>query len=75
MLEEYHFDEVSLDHDLASFYGMKEMTGRDILNYLIDRKVNHPELHSPNIVRVHSANVVAVPGMLEDIARYFPLDS
>lgn len=70
MLEATHYDEVSLDHDIASFYGMKEMTGYDVLQYLIMRKMDgHPV---PSIVRVHSANPVGRQKMLADIARYFP---
>ena len=68
-LEVFDYDEVSLDHDLASFYGTREMTGRDILNWLIARKIEGK--HTPRIVKVHSANPAAWPAMQEDIARYF----
>lgn len=70
MLETYDFDEVSLDHDIDSFYGMKEMTGRDILNWLIARKVDGTK-HTPAIVHVHSANPVGRATMLADIKRYW----
>lgn len=63
--------EVSLDHDLGedSFYGNKEMTGRDILNWLIDRKVHNKDV--PSVVRVHSANPVGCATMEADIKRYW----
>lgn len=72
MLEVTPFDVVSLDHDLGCFYGQREMTGRDILNWLIDRKVNGAE-HGfiGNDVRVHSANPVGCDTMEADIKRYW----
>lgn len=69
MLSRENYDEVSLDHDIASFYGNKEMTGRDILNWLIARKLEG--LHTPEIVRVHSANPVGCATMEADINRYW----
>lgn len=72
MLEMFNFDVVSLDHDIASFYGNKEMTGRDILNWLIMRKLEGG-FHNPGEVRVHSANPVGRKTMQEDIAKHFPL--
>ncbi len=69
-LETFDYEEVSLDHDLASFYGTREMTGRDILNWLIARI--YSEGHTPKVVKVHSANAGAVHTMEADIARYFP---
>lgn len=68
-LETREYDEVSLDHDIASFYGNKEMTGRDILNWLIARKLEGD--NTPEIVRVHSANPVGCATMEEDINRYW----
>lgn len=69
-LEHIDFHEVSLDHDLASFYGQREMTGRDILNWLIARKMD--QQHVPKIIRCHSANPVGADTMEQDIRRYFP---
>jgi hypothetical protein len=69
LLEQCEWDEVSLDHDIASFYGNKEMTGRDILNWLIARKLDG--LYTPKIVKVHSANVVGCATMEADIQKYF----
>lgn len=63
------FTEISLDHDLASFIGYKEITGRDILNYLIQMK--HDGKVVPSIVKVHSANVVGCQTMEEDIQTYW----
>lgn len=69
-LETVEYDEVSLDHDIDSFYGMKELTGRDILNWLIARKVEGVK-YTPAIVRVHSANPVGSATMRDDINRYW----
>lgn len=68
LLEMYEFDVVSLDHDIGSFYGYKEMTGYDILLWLVDRK--QKGLHVPADIRVHSANPVGVRNMEETIKRY-----
>lgn len=74
-LETTPFNVVSLDHDLGCYYGNKEMTGRDILNWMIERKVSDdtwmPELSE---VRVHSANPVGCATMEQDIERYWPHD-
>lgn len=69
MLDTGDYDEVSLDHDIASFYGNKEMTGYDVLQYLIMKKMEGAKV--PTIIRVHSANPVGVKKMQEDIDRYF----
>jgi hypothetical protein len=68
-LELMEFKEVSLDHDIASFYGNKEMTGYDILMWLVERKMNG--LFVPPVVHVHSANPVGRKKMLETIERYW----
>ena len=68
-LELIEFDEVSLDHDLASRVGNKELTGNDILVWLISRKLEG--LYVPSRVKVHSANPVGVKPMKEMIAKYW----
>lgn len=68
-LELLQFEVVSLDHDLASFVGNKELTGNDVLNWLIERKMSG--LYVPAEVRVHSANPVGVQRMCESIAKYW----
>lgn len=68
-LDRNNFDIVSLDHDIASFYGNKEMTGWDVLQYLITQKLDGK--HVPSQVMVHSANPVGRKKMQEDIDRYF----
>ena len=62
---------ISLDHDIASFYGNKEMTGRDVLNYMIVEYVERGRFDGGE-VRVHSANPVGRATMEQDIARWFP---
>lgn len=69
MLEAKQYELVSLDHDIASFYGNKEMTGRDILNFLIMLKMDGKPV--PYAIRVHSANPVGVASMEEDIAYHW----
>lgn len=69
MLDTGDYDEVSLDHDIASFYGNKEMTGWDVLQYLIMRKLEGATV--PAVVRVHSANPVGIVKMQQDIDKYF----
>lgn len=71
LLNKHDFKIVSLDHDIASFYGNKEMTGRDILNYMIAEKVEHGRFQNVE-VRVHSANPVGRATMEQDIERWFP---
>ena len=71
-LEDTKFDAVSLDHDLGCYYGNKELTGRDVLNWLIARKMDGG--YTPNIVKVHSANPVGCATMEQDIERYWPRD-
>lgn len=72
LLDNNYYDEVSLDHDLGieSFYGDRELTGRDILNWLIWR-VSVTNLPVPRLVRCHSANPVASKTMIEDCKRFF----
>ena len=68
-LETGQYHTVSLDHDLASFYGYHEMTGRDILNWLIARKIDGKSV--PSVVTCHSANPVAQDTMESDCRKYF----
>lgn len=68
-LEIMDIEEVSLDHDLASFVGNREITGYDILNWLVDRKVHKQPV--PKKVSVHSANPVGVRQMNATIQRYW----
>lgn len=69
-LELLEFEEISLDHDIASFYGNKEMTGYDILMWLVQRKLEGIH-HVPTIVNVHSANPVGHDRMYNVIQQYF----
>ena len=69
MLERDDYSIVSLDHDLACFYGNKEMTGRDVLNWLIMNKLDGKAV--PGTIRVHSANPVGVATMEADIKQHW----
>lgn len=68
-LELIQFEIISLDHDLASYVGNKELTGNDILNWLIERKVKGH--YVPAEVRVHSANPVGADRMRQSIAKHW----
>lgn len=70
MLEKTRYTVVSLDHDLGCFYGNKEMTGHDVLNWLIARKVLATG-YTPSAIYVHSANAAKVDIMRQDILKYF----
>jgi len=68
-LEKFTYDVVSLDHDLASFYGNREMTGDDVLQWLISRKIQGAI--GLMEVRVHSANVAKRRRMTDNANAYF----
>lgn len=70
LLEVNTYDIVSLDHDIQSFYGNREMTGRDILNWLISRKLSG--LYVPSVVIQHTQNCVGMGTMEDDIRKYWP---
>lgn len=67
-LELLNFDRVSFDHDLASFYGHREMTGYDVALWLVQRKMDG--LHVPTQYTVHSANPVGHERIQGVIDRY-----
>ena len=62
------FDVLSLDHDLDSFLGYKELTGYDITLWLASRK--NEGLYIPPDIRIHSANPVGRENMQSVITRY-----
>lgn len=67
-LELIEFEEVSIDHDLHSFIGNKELNGYDIVSWLVQRK--HDGYYVPRKIQVHSANPVGVEKMEDLIKRY-----
>ena len=69
-LEVKNYDMVSLDHDLGSFYGNREMTGYDIMNWLVARKLT-AEGFVPATILVHSANPVGVCNIQSLIDQYW----
>lgn len=71
-LELIEFEEVSLDHDLASFYGNVEMTGTNLVGWLAERK--HNGLHTPKRYRIHSDNPVGRQSMATLIKTYLQND-
>lgn len=68
MLEQYPYQVVSLDHDLASFYGQKEMTGYDIAMWMVYKK--NEGVYVPRQVFVHSANPIGSQNIQAVIDRY-----
>jgi hypothetical protein len=61
---------ISLDHDIASFYGQREMTGYDVLMWIAQRKSEgHPY---PLDIKLHTANPVGRANMQEILQQYFP---
>ena len=69
-LETNNYETVSLDHDLGSFYGNREMSGYDIMSWLVARKVDGTQ-HVPVNVFVHSANPVGVANIQSLIDKFF----
>ena len=68
LLSNHRFEEVSLDHDIASFVGGKEKTGYDIALWLAERK--NDGLFVPPIVKCHSANPVGRANIEAVVKRY-----
>lgn len=54
-LQENMYDELSLDHDLGCFYGNREMTGGDIINWLESAQAEYGQ-YVPPVIHCHSAN-------------------
>jgi len=67
-LDLLQYDEISLDHDIASFYGDTEMTGYHIVKWLVQRKLDGK--YVPTIIRVHSANIIGSANMVDMIEKY-----
>ena len=69
-LSSAHYDELSLDHDIASFDDSgKEKTGYDIALWLANRKVATGEYVPPKI-SCHSANPIGRARIEGVIQRY-----
>ena len=67
-LELLDIDHVSFDHDLASFYGDREMTGYDIAMWLAAQQEQGETI--PTSFDVHSQNPVGVQRIQGVIDRY-----
>ncbi len=67
-LELIEFEELSLDHDLACFYGYTELTGYHICLWLAQRKQDG--LYVPPKIYLHTANPVGRDNMQSVIDRY-----
>ena len=70
MLSTNQYSMVSLDHDLNGLIGNKELTGKDILLWLIQR--HNDGYPIPDIIRVHTANPVGRKDMIDLLKRYIP---
>lgn len=68
-LQTIEYDEVSLDHDLASYdENNREKTGYDIVWFLVNRKMDG--LYVPSKVKVHSANIIGSKNMQNLVDKY-----
>jgi hypothetical protein len=64
-----NYDEVSLDHDIASYNSEgREMTGYDIALWLAERK--NAGGHVPWLVGCHSQNPVGIVNISSVVQRY-----
>lgn len=70
LLERTDYEIVSLDHDLGCFYGNREMTGDDVLNWLIARELDGL-VSGPSEVLIHTANSAKSRPMKENADRFF----
>ena len=70
MLSTNKYSIVSLDHDLNGFVGNKELTGKDILLWIIQRSIDGEFI--PELIRVHTANPVGRDDMISLLKRYLP---
>lgn len=61
--------EISLDHDISSFYGNKEMTGYDVLMWII-QMVETGQRDKSFTIGVHSQNPVGRRKMIDTIQQY-----
>lgn len=53
--------ELSLDHDISSFYGNKEMTGYDVLMWIWNQAENGRKINFS--IKIHSQNPAGVANM------------
>lgn len=64
------YDEVSLDHDIASYNeNGREMTGYDIALWLAERKITETG-YVPPVIKCHSANPAGRKNIESVINRY-----
>lgn len=71
-LELLDIDHVSFDHDIASFYGDRELTGYDIAMWLVGQATDGIDI--PTSYDVHSANPVGRERIQGVIDRYLTPD-
>jgi Cyclic-phosphate processing Receiver domain len=70
-LSKHQYDELSLDHDLASFDADgKEQTGYDIAVWLAENHHINRYFHVPSKIKVHSANPIGKARTEGVISRY-----
>lgn len=68
-LSNFNYDELSLDHDIASFDSdNNEKTGYDIALWLAERKNNGA--YVPGVIYCHSANPIGKQRIEGVVARY-----
>lgn len=69
LLQRNNYDVVSLDHDLGDIHEGREMTGYDVLMFMVEKKETGG--YFPPEVRVHTANPPARIKMIHTIDRYW----
>lgn len=62
----HQMTKLSLDHDISSFYGDKEMTGYDVLMWIYSQAVYGRKLEFT--IKVHSQNPVGA-GNMRDVIK------
>lgn len=67
-LTKFKYRLVSFDHDLGDFQNGREMTGYDILLWIVEQKMNGRPV--PQQYNIHSANPVGRDRMKGVIERY-----
>lgn len=72
-MELLEFTVLDIDHDMGCFLGHKEITGYDVLLWLVDRK--QQGLYVPPVIRIHTSNPCGWENMNSVVERYLKDDN
>lgn len=64
------YTDIYLDHDLACFKNGRELTGYDVVMWIVDQKINNPAFTPPVRYHMLTANPVGRENMMALINRY-----